>query len=98
MPITEHVYLGNANSVESISKLKACGITAVLNMAGPHALHCKTIKAYKEHGIKYTRINAEDEINYNLLQNDWLEAHDFIKSSTADKKGKCVVYCMAGMN
>ena len=86
MPIIEHVYLGNANSVESISKLEARGITAVLNIAGPHALHRKTIKAYKKHGIEYKRINAEDEINYNLLQNDWKEAHDFIKSSTADGK------------
>ena len=98
MPITEHVYLGNANSVESISKLEARGITAVLNMAGPYALHRKTIKAYKKHGIEYKRINTEDKINYNLLENDWKEARDFIKSSTVDEKGKCGVHCMAGMN
>jgi predicted protein tyrosine phosphatase len=97
-PITDNVYLGNAVSVESVASLKARGITAVLNVAGPLALRRKTINAYKKHGIEYKRINAEDELDYPLLQNDWQEAFEFIKASTKDGKGKCVVHCMAGIN
>mmetsp|Transcript_1268 Transcript_1268/g.1896 ORF Transcript_1268/g.1896 Transcript_1268/m.1896 type:complete len:251 (+) Transcript_1268:70-822(+) len=99
VPITDDVvYLGNARSVESIPRLEAHGITAVLNMAGPHALRRETIKGYKKHGIEYKQINAEDEIDYNLLQNDWEEACEFIRATTANGKGKCVVHCVAGMN
>lgn len=36
--------------------------------------------------------------NYNLLQNDWGEAYEFIQSSTKDGRGKCVVHCVAGIN
>lgn len=98
VPITDNVYLGNAASVECISRLKACGITAVLNMAGPFAMRQETIKAYDNHGIQYKRIDAEDDENYNLLQNDWDEAFQFIRSSTENGKGKCVVHCRAGIN
>ncbi|CAJ1961469.1 unnamed protein product [Cylindrotheca closterium] len=98
VPITENLFLGNAFSVESIEKLKARGITAVLNMAGPMALKRKTIRAYKNHGIEYKQIDGDDEFEYPLLQKHWLEAHDFIKSTTKDRTGKCVVHCVAGIN
>eukprot|EP00526_Cylindrotheca_closterium_P015654 CAMPEP_0113638192 /NCGR_PEP_ID=MMETSP0017_2-20120614/19998_1 /TAXON_ID=2856 /ORGANISM="Cylindrotheca closterium" /LENGTH=270 /DNA_ID=CAMNT_0000549269 /DNA_START=858 /DNA_END=1670 /DNA_ORIENTATION=+ /assembly_acc=CAM_ASM_000147 len=98
VPITENLFLGNAFSVESTDKLKARGITAVLNMAGPMALKRKTIQAYKKHGIQYKRIDGEDEYDYPLLQNHWQEASDFIKSTTENGKGKCVVHCVAGLN
>jgi len=67
-------------------------------MAGPFALSRNTIKAYGRHGIEYKRINAQDVKNYNLLQNDWKEAFEFIKTSTENRKGKCVVHCVAGIN
>jgi len=105
VPITDDkVYLGNALSVESISKLQQRGITAVLNMAGPHALHRRTIQAFKKHGIHYKQINAHDEEDYNLLQKHWKEARDFIQTSIQTNEtngrqgGKCVVHCVAGMN
>lgn len=98
VPITDQVYLGNAQSVESISSLEAVGITAVLNVAGPLALRRKTIQACKKNGIQYKQIAAEDEPDYPMLQNHWQEAFDFIKSTTRDGNGKCVVHCMAGMN
>ena len=96
--ITENLFLGNAFSVESTEKLKAKGITAVLNMAGPMALKRNTIRAYKNQGIQYKQIDGDDEFEYPLLQKHWLEAHDFIKSTTKDGKGKCVVHCVAGIN
>ncbi|KAL3941724.1 MAG: hypothetical protein SGBAC_003968 [Bacillariaceae sp.] len=98
VPITDNLFLGNAFSVESIEKLQARGITAVLNMAGPLALKRKTIRAYKNLGIQYKRIDGEDEYEYPLLEKHWEEAHDFIESTTKNGKGKCVVHCVAGMN
>ena len=104
VPITDNLYLGDARSVETVSRLKDLGITAVLNMAGPVALRRKTIEAYKKHGIQYKRIDAEDEIEYPLLEKHCEEAFDFIEKTTtkddADgkKAGKCVVHCRAGMN
>ena len=99
VPITDNVYLGNAISVKDVALLESLGVTAVLNMAGKQAQLCKsTIKAYETRGIRYKRINAEDDENYNLLQNDWDEAFEFIKASTRDGSGKCVVNCVAGIN
>ena len=96
--ISDQLYLGNAPSVESVAKLKECGITAVLNMAGPLALHRKTIREYKANSIKYKQINAKDEYEYPLLKRHWKDASDFIRVTTAGGKGKVVVHCMAGMN
>ena len=96
--ISDQLYLGNAPSVESVAKLKECGITAVLNMAGPLALHRKTIREYKANSIKYKQINAKDEYEYPLLKRHWKDAYDFIRVTTAGGKGKVVVHCMAGMN
>jgi len=104
--ILDNLYLGNANSVEDLKKLKMLGITAVLNMAGPMALHSKTIKKYKQCNISYKRIDAEDEPDYPLLQKHWKEAYNFIKEETTSTtnnmsgsgEGKCVVHCIAGMN
>lgn len=98
VPITENLFLGNAYSVGSIKKLKSRGITAVLNMAGPLALKRKTIQAYKNQGIQYKRLEADDDCNYPLLQKHWHEAFAFIQSTTENGKGKCVVHCVAGMN
>lgn len=96
--VTENVYWGSAMSVESkISQLQTLGITSVLNMAG-HALKAETAKEYEKYGIKFKRIDAEDENDYDLLGNHWDEAYEFIKSSTEDGKGKCVVHCVAGIN
>jgi len=96
--ITDDLFLGNAYSVESVQKLQSRGITAVLNMAGPLALKRKTIQAYKNQRIQYKRIDADDEHDYALLQKHWQEAFDFIKSTTKNGNGKCVVHCVAGMN
>lgn len=97
--ISENVYLGSAMSVESIipQLQNVFGITSVLNMAG-HTIRDETIKEYENHGINFKRINAEDEEDYDLLGNHWDEAYEFIKSSTEDRKGKCVVHCVAGIN
>ena len=97
VPITDAVYLGNAYSVQDVKQLEFLGIKAVLNMAGTYAVPAKTVKLYKEHGILYKQINAEDDIEYPLLEKHWIEANEFIQSCTSTGN-KCVVNCVAGIN
>lgn len=97
VPITDNLYLGDMQCIDSVEKLKAKGITAVLNMAGP-IVHPSTIQAFKDNGIEYKQIDGDDEYDYPLLQNHWQEAFDFIQSTTQNGQGKCVVHCLAGMN
>ena len=97
VPITENLYLGNMLCINSIEKLKARGITAVLNMAGTEAFFSKNrMQAFETNGIQYKKIDADDEYDYPLLRKHWQEAFDFIQSTTKD--GKCVVNCVAGVN
>jgi hypothetical protein len=80
--ISETLYLGNAASIQKVTQLEALGITAVLNMAGPIALPSNTIKALKDRGITYKQIDAEDDLEYPLLEEHWQEAKAFIRSTT----------------
>ena len=85
--------------MESVHTLEALGITSVLNMVGPLVLRPETIRSFEENKILlFKRIDAEDEGGSPLMQDHWEEAFDFIKSNTADGKGKCFVHCMAGLN
>ncbi|KAL7567659.1 hypothetical protein ACA910_012000 [Epithemia clementina (nom. ined.)] len=81
--ITDTLYLGNATCVQNIPLLQALGITSVLNMAGVFAVPAKTIELYKQKGIAYKQIEAEDDMEYPLLQKHWLEAKEFIDANTA---------------
>jgi Dual specificity phosphatase, catalytic domain len=90
------VFLGSANSVQDLSKLKKLGIRRVLNMAGSMALKKSTILAYQKEGFDYKRITALDSNYYPLLEKDWKEAYDFIHDS--EQEGNVVVHCMAGVN
>jgi Dual specificity phosphatase, catalytic domain len=90
------VFLGSANSVQDLAKLKKLGIRRVLNMAGSMALKKSTILAYQKEGFDYKRITALDTHYYPLLENDWNEAYDFIHDS--EQEGNVVVHCMAGVN
>lgn len=105
--IYENVYLGNAASVEDISKLQRLGITRVLNMAGQYALKRSTIRAYEKLGIEYMRISARDETDYPLLERDWEKAHSFLHwrqgaahdtEKDVHRNNNVVVHCVAGMN
>jgi protein-tyrosine phosphatase len=93
--ISDHLYLGNARCVQNLSKLKELKIAYVLNMAGPLALPSKTVKAMKQKGIIYKRINAQDEEDYPLLENHLDEACDFLKQCRGQN---CIVHCVAGHN
>eukprot|EP00594_Rhizosolenia_setigera_P004909 CAMPEP_0178945488 /NCGR_PEP_ID=MMETSP0789-20121207/3765_1 /TAXON_ID=3005 /ORGANISM="Rhizosolenia setigera, Strain CCMP 1694" /LENGTH=262 /DNA_ID=CAMNT_0020625389 /DNA_START=118 /DNA_END=906 /DNA_ORIENTATION=+ len=97
VPITPNLYLGTAKSVWSISTLQEKGITAVLNMVDPRVLPPEIIETYQKHGIRYKNLHAEDEIDFDLLEQYWEEAYDFIQAS-ASKGEKCVVHCVAGLN
>lgn len=96
--ISETLFLGNANCVQNVRRLKHLGITAVLNLAGPMALKRSTIRALSSNKIEYKRLDALDQENYPLLPNDWLEAQEFIRESVAGGHGKCLVHCIAGVN
>jgi hypothetical protein len=91
-----NVYLGSANSVQDLAKLKKLGIRRVLNMAGSMALKKSTILAYEKEGFDYKRITALDSDYYPLLEKDWKDAYDFIHNSEQD--GNVVVHCVAGIN
>ena len=96
--ITDQLYLGNAPSVQDTHKLQTLGITAVLNMAGAWALRKSAVQTFQNRGISYKRIDADDELDYPLLEKHWLEAKQFIEESIKHPSGKCVVHCAAGMN
>ena len=91
------LYLGNALSVEKVERLQRLGITAVLNMAGPFAVSAQTIRRYKAVGIAYQQMEADDDTEYPLLQQHWVQAREFLDTWTTNKN-KCVVNCMAGIN
>jgi len=98
--ITDNVYLGDAQSIKDIDTLKALGITAVLNMAGPKATYVwptNFVHTLSESGLSYLEIDAVDMPSYKLLQWHWAEASAFLEASTANG-GKCVVHCVAGLN
>jgi hypothetical protein len=93
--ISPHLYLSNHNSVTNIEQLQVRGITHVLNVAGPAARG--PVQKYKEHGMQYKEIDAEDDETYLMLGLHLNECMVFINDAAA-KKGVCVVHCAAGIN
>ena len=94
--ITPTLYLGNAAAAHDVPKLQRLGISRILNMAGPTAVHPATVEDYAKHGITYKVIDAQDEEDYPLLDKHWEEAHAFI--TVGDKNEKVLVHCVAGHN
>jgi protein tyrosine phosphatase len=95
IPIDDILWIGSTQSVQDVTVLRSLGISHVLNMAG--SLAAGPIDTYKEHGIAYLQMDAEDEISYPLLSNHLQVARAFIARARANHSG-CVVHCQAGLN
>ena len=95
VPITDWLYLSNHRSACDIAKLKALGITHVLNVAGPEARG--PVESYQVEGITYKEVDAEDEEGYDMLGKHLDECQSFVAAAVG-KSGKALVHCVAGIN
>lgn len=87
--IMEHLYLGDIIAAEDVARLRALGIT--------HVLQCADTKAGADYGDMQTlMLGARDEEGYNMRQH-LPAAGAFIESARACG-GRCLVHCMAGIN
>eukprot|EP00535_Pseudo-nitzschia_heimii_P010314 CAMPEP_0197191878 /NCGR_PEP_ID=MMETSP1423-20130617/24179_1 /TAXON_ID=476441 /ORGANISM="Pseudo-nitzschia heimii, Strain UNC1101" /LENGTH=230 /DNA_ID=CAMNT_0042644659 /DNA_START=271 /DNA_END=960 /DNA_ORIENTATION=+ len=96
--IADGLYLGNAGSVNDLRRIHDLGITAVLNAAGPAALRSRTVRWFRRTGIAYRCLDGKDESGYPMLQRHWIESLDFLRRELEEKRGKCVIHCVAGRN
>ncbi|XP_032135374.1 dual specificity protein phosphatase 3 isoform X1 [Sapajus apella] len=84
--VTPRVYVGNASVAQDIPKLQKLGITHVLNAAeGRSFMHVNTnANFYKDSGITYLGIKANDTQEFNLSAY-FERAADFIDQALAQK-------------
>ncbi|XFF88492.1 PREDICTED: dual specificity protein phosphatase 3 isoform X2 [Capra hircus] len=86
--VTPRIYVGNASVAQDIPKLQKLGITHVLNAAeGRSFMHVNTnANFYKDSGITYLGIKANDTQEFNLSAY-FEKAADFIDQALAQKNG-----------
>ncbi|XP_062936580.1 dual specificity protein phosphatase 3 isoform X2 [Cynocephalus volans] len=84
--VTPRIYVGNASVAQDIPKLQKLGITHVLNAAeGRSFMHVNTnANFYKDSGITYLGIKANDTQEFNLSAY-FERAADFIDQALAQK-------------
>ncbi|XP_045382631.1 dual specificity protein phosphatase 3 isoform X3 [Lemur catta] len=95
--VTPRIYVGNASVAQDIPKLQKLGITHVLNAAeGRSFMHVNTnANFYKDAGITYLGIKANDTQEFNLSAY-FERAADFIDQALAQKNGRVLVHCREG--
>ncbi|XP_058531365.1 dual specificity protein phosphatase 3 isoform X1 [Ochotona princeps] len=95
--VTPRIYVGNASVAQDIPKLQKLGITHVLNAAeGRSFMHVNTnANFYKDSGITYLGIKANDTQEFNLSAY-FERAADFIDQALAHKNGQVLVHCREG--
>lgn len=93
--IGDGIFLSDARHAHDLERLKALGITHVLNVAGKAAIGPEN--EYTAAGITVKNIEADDEEGYPMLANHLGEAQKFISSAHVTN-GRCVVHCIAGIN
>jgi len=93
--ILPHLFLGDAKCARNMDRMRALGITHILNAAGISARG--PVEEYKAEGIATLEFDAEDEEAYPMLDRHLSAARAFI-ASARDSDGKCLVHCVAGMN
>nr|XP_012299534.1 dual specificity protein phosphatase 3 [Aotus nancymaae] len=95
--VTPRIYVGNASVAQDIPKLQKLGITHVLNAAeGRSFMHVNTnANFYKDSGITYLGIKANDTQEFNLSAY-FERAADFIDQALAQKNGRVLVHCREG--
>jgi len=95
VPILPHLYLGDAKSARNMERIRECGITHILNTAGPPARG--NSEEYDADGIETLEFDAEDEEGYPMLEKHLDSARAFI-ASAKHSGGKCLVHCAAGIS
>eukprot|EP00747_Dinoflagellata_sp_TGD_P191113 gnl/TRDRNA2_/TRDRNA2_54059_c0_seq1.p1 gnl/TRDRNA2_/TRDRNA2_54059_c0~~gnl/TRDRNA2_/TRDRNA2_54059_c0_seq1.p1 ORF type:complete len:221 (+),score=37.47 gnl/TRDRNA2_/TRDRNA2_54059_c0_seq1:82-744(+) len=93
--ILPHLLLGDKSSARDIGRLKADGITHVLNVAGLEGMN-KDID-YAGCGMSYLSLDGEDEHGYPMLARHLASARAFVEQAKA-AGGRCLVHCVAGIN
>jgi len=93
--ILPHLYLGDAKSARNMQRIRECGITHILNAAGPPARGKS--EEYAADGIETLEFDAEDEEGYPMLEKHLESALAFI-ASAKNSGGKCLVHCVAGIS
>uniref|UniRef100_A0ABK0LVC6 Dual specificity protein phosphatase n=1 Tax=Rattus norvegicus TaxID=10116 RepID=A0ABK0LVC6_RAT len=95
--VIPRVYVGNASVAQDITQLQKLGITHVLNAAeGRSFMHVNTSASfYKDTGITYMGIKANDTQEFNLSAY-FERAADFIDQALAHKNGRVLVHCREG--
>jgi len=98
--LLDFLYIGSRIDAHQISLLKSLRITHVLNVAGKldySDLNCfETPDMYKQSGIKYKQIDADDTYGYPMMRH-FRESKAFIDSAH-QQGGRCLVHCEMGIN
>lgn len=94
--IADGLFLSNANGATKLARLQELGITHVLNVAGRIGSRIPD-EAYEDAGIRLLIVEAEDEVNYQMLDKHLGDATSLIQEAK-DGGGACLVHCQAGIN
>lgn len=92
--ILPHLLLGDACAAHDVEKLRALGVTHVLNAAGEDARG--PVDDYASCSIDYMQLDAEDNLLYDISQHRAV-ASEFIRGARACG-GRCLLHCFAGVN
>lgn len=106
--IMPHLLLSAKLEAGDLSKLRALGVTHVINAAGAvgraptppsDGMPARRggIVDYGAAGIKYLELKGEDEEGYPMIKNHFAEALAFVQGVSA-AGGRCLVHCVAGIN
>ncbi|XP_035661240.1 dual specificity protein phosphatase 4-like isoform X6 [Branchiostoma floridae] len=89
-----NIYIGDQDSSENCSRLRSLGIRHVLNAA--YGSWCRrTVQEYKDTGIRFLGIEADDCESYQMHPY-FHKAADFIE--TGCTQGKVLVHCAVGFS
>ena len=90
--INNFIWIGNDNDSQNVKRLKQLKITHVLNCAG------LDIRNNYPHDIKQYVIDAEDEYEFDIINNYLDESFKFIDNCQCNDNGRILIHCMMGMN
>lgn len=93
MQVLDYVYLGAEEDAMNTLKLKALGVTHVLNCA---AGYINTGPEFYGDEVKYLEFEAEDDDSYNMMQH-FTTAYNFIEDARKSG-GKVLLHCIMGIN